>query len=197
MSDTETLRVYSEKAREYADITDSANKRDPLLEAFIAALPVGGTVLDLGCGPGASAAQMAKSGLQVHAFDPVAEMIAIARQHKGVMARQASFEDISGDDIYDGVWANFSLLHAKREDVPRYLENIIKTLKPGGRLHVAVKSGIGSKRDRIGRLYTYFTDAELTEMLNTAGFTVTDRASGRGKGLDGSEADWISLAAHA
>lgn len=196
MSDEETLKVYAKKAQEYASLVSDGGAKDPQRAAFIAALPAGGHVLDLGCGPGQSAARMAQAGLKVTAFDPVPEMVALAAAHPGVEARLAGFDDIAGVDVYDGIWANFSLLHAPRTDMPRHLAAIADALKPGGRFHIGMKTGTGEKRDPIGRLYTYYTDAELTGLLADVGLTVTDRATGREKGLDGVEADWICLAAH-
>ncbi|WP_298844274.1 bifunctional 2-polyprenyl-6-hydroxyphenol methylase/3-demethylubiquinol 3-O-methyltransferase UbiG [uncultured Roseobacter sp.] len=197
MSDEQTLSVYAEKAVEYAGMTNNANDSDPLLSAFIRDIPSGGRVLDLGCGPGASAAVMARAGLEAHAWDPVAEMVALAAEQSGVIARQAGFNTLTETDTFDGIWANFSLLHAARDEMPGHLARIATALKPGGRFHIALKSGAGSKRDSIGRLYTYYTDTELTGLLEAAGMTVTRRAEGIGKGLDGTDAAWISLAAHA
>lgn len=196
MSDDETLKVYADKAQDYAEMTDQTAAVDPSLRAFIDAIPPKGRVLDLGCGPGDSAAVMAVTGLAVEAFDPVAEMVALANAHDGVEARQAGFTDISGTDVYDGIWANFSLLHAPRAEMPKHLARIAQALKPGGRFHIAVKTGTGSRRDSLGRFYAYYTDAELTGLLTAAGLTVTDRRTGSEKGLDGVEAPWISLAAH-
>ena len=99
--------------------------------------------------------------------------------------------------VYDGVWANFSLLHAAREDFPRHLAAIQKALKPGGAFHIALKAGTGAERDRIGRHYTYYTEDELTGLLKAAGFTVGSYRRGRDKGLSGEDADWISTTAHA
>ncbi|MGC3938419.1 class I SAM-dependent methyltransferase [Roseobacter sp. EG26] len=196
MSDEETLKVYGEKARDYVELTEGFNETDPRLEAFISDVPKGGHVLDLGCGPGTSSAAMAERGLSVTAVDPVPEMIALAQRHPGVEARLAGFDDISGTDVYDGIWANFSLLHASREDMPRHLAALARALKPGGRFHIGMKTGTGSKRDPIGRYYTYYTDAELTGLLEEAGLTVTARETGSAKGLDGVEAAYICLAAH-
>ena len=192
-----TLRIYAEKAQEYAALTDEMNRADPQLAAFIAALPPEGAVLDLGCGPGKSAAVMARTGLRVTAIDAVAEMVALAERHEGVQALQARFEDLDAVARYDGIWANFSLLHAPRADLPGHLARIVRALKPGGLFHIAVKSGQGSARDSLGRLYTYYTDAELTGLLETAGLAVQSRASGSDKGLSGEISPWISLAARA
>lgn len=196
MSDDETLSVYAQKARDYAQLTDDQNAHDPLLTDFINAMPTGGSILDLGCGPGTSAAVMARAGLKVTAFDPVPQMVRLARQHEGVEAREAGFDDLSGFDLYDGIWANFSLLHAPRADMPRHLKAIADALKPQGRFHIALKTGEGSKRDRLGRFYTYYNKDELTQLVEAAGMRVFDSAEGTGTGLDGSEAAWVSLAAH-
>ena len=195
MTDKETLSVYAQKAKDYAQLTSGAVK-DPQLKDFIAAVAPEGHVLDLGCGPGQAAAHMADAGLHVTAMDPVPEMVEMAARHPGVTARAGTFDDVAGTDIYDGIWANFCLLHAPRADVPRHLSAIAKALKPGGIFHIGVKLGTGEKRDTIGRLYTYFTERELEGLLGDVGLTITDRAYGREKGLDGVPADWICLRAH-
>lgn len=197
MSDNETLNVYAEKAVEYAEISDQITDTDPCLVDFVAQIPGGGRVLDLGCGPGASAARMVQAGLNVDAHDPVPEMIALAQKNDGVNARVAGFDDLQDKDIYDGIWANFSLLHAAREDMARYLAAIHTALKKDGKFHIAVKTGSGAKRDRLGRLYTYYSEDELQELLTDAGFSIVKRHEGIDRGLDGKMAHWIALMAHA
>ena len=197
MSDAETLKVYAQKAAEYEAVTGAGVSEDPLLAKFISALPSQSHVLDLGCGPGLCAAAIAAAGHQVTATDAVPEMIERARQHQGVTAQLATFDEIDGEDVFDGVWANFSLLHAARDAMPRHLAAVHRALKPGGLFHIALKSGQESRRDTLGRFYTYYTEDELAALLRIAGFTVTDRFSGRDKGLDGALADWIAFHAHA
>jgi SAM-dependent methyltransferase len=194
MSDDETLRVYARKAQEYANLT--AAQDDPLLKTFINALPKAAQILDLGCGPGDAARQMAEAGLNVTATDAVPEMVALANAHDGVNAKCARFEDIRGINLFDGIWANFSLLHAPRQDMPRHLAALKSALKPTGLFHIALKSGSGHTRDALGRLYTYYTEAELTGLLSDAGFHVKDHTTGRDLGLDGTYANWIALRAY-
>jgi 2-polyprenyl-3-methyl-5-hydroxy-6-metoxy-1,4-benzoquinol methylase len=196
MSDPETLGVYAQQADKYARMTHDANTADPILHAFVQCLPEGGHVLDLGCGPGDSAAKMAANGFRVTATDAVAEMVDLASKHDGVTAKQATFDDISGTDIYDGIWANFSLLHASKSDMPRHLAALSQALKPGGVLHIALKTGTGERRDKIGRHYSYYTQDELTGLLGAAGLKVQNVVTGSGTGLDGSISEWMAVRAH-
>ncbi|MEH6645205.1 class I SAM-dependent methyltransferase [Sulfitobacter sp.] len=196
MSDPETLSVYAEQSAHYASLTDTVLAKDPLLADFITSLPKGGRALDLDCGPGAAAAVMARAGLKVHATDAVPEMIALASQHSLVHAEVKTFEQIDGTDLYDGVWANFSLLHADRDALPVILTALHTTIKANGRFHIAMKLGSETERDAIGRQYTYVTEAELRGLLSDAGFTVIKKHIGCDMGLDGTHADWIALAAY-
>lgn len=196
MSDAETIAVYDAKAADYAKMTESEARDRQLLE-FIKAIPKNGRVLDVGCGPGITARVMAEAGLQVDAIDASAEMVAMANAHQGVTCWQTTFDQIEGDALYDGIWANFSLLHAPRDAMPRHLASLHKASKPGGRFHIGVKTGTGEHRDALGRIYTYYTEQELVSLLADAGFTTTEKRTGEGKGLSGEISPWIVLTAHA
>ena len=196
MTDTKTLKIYDDKATEYANLNARDSEENPYLEQFITKLPTGGRVLDLGCGPGTAAASMADAGLRVDALDGSAAMVDMAGRHAGVTAWQATFEQITGNNIYDGIWANFCLLHASKEAMPRHLGALVTALKSGGQFHISMKLGTGSQRDSIGRLYSYYSESQLITLLIAANLTVIKTGYGRTMGLDGTEADWIVVAAH-
>ena len=122
-------------------------------------------------------------------------MIRLATRDPRVTAEQRFFDALEDLDAasLDGVWANFSLLHAPRADLPRYLGWIAESLKPGGVFVIAVKTGTGEERDDIGRRYTYFTEDELRARLAEAGLTPVRVDHGRDRGLSGRMDDWISL----
>ncbi len=193
VTDPRTLKTYAEKAGEYADLTTDSTVKDPMFHRFVEEIPKGGHVLDLGCGPGHYAALMAQAGLKVTATDAVPEMVALAAEQPGVTALCATFDDIKGDDLYDGIWANFSLLHAPRADMPRHLAALKLALKSDGLFHIGLKTGTGSKRDTINRLYTYYTYPELENMLTETGFNVIHHTTGTDKGLDGVQAEWVAV----
>lgn len=193
--DPETLTVYGAKAAEYAELTQGEGE-NRFLAAFIKALPKGARVLDLGCGPGHSAAEMARAGIAVDATDAVPEMVEMAAAHPGVTAWQASFDEITGEALYDGIWANFALLHAPRADMPRHLAALRHALKPGGLFHIGMKTGAGEKRDTIGRRYTYYSEDALRALLDAAGLSPFEIWTGEDRGLDGMMAPWIVIHAH-
>ncbi|WP_424928442.1 class I SAM-dependent DNA methyltransferase [Amaricoccus tamworthensis] len=194
MSDARTLKIYGERFQDYAS-RFGREKPDADLQAFMDELPQAARVLDLGCGPGHAAAFMAQAGLTVEAWDATPAMVEMAGQTPGVAARLARFDDLDAEAHYDGIWANFSLLHAPRADMPANLARIARALKSQGLFHLGLKAGEGERRDKIGRFYSYFGEDELRDMLAEAGFEITALRRGSSTGLDGTTSPFIILRA--
>jgi ubiquinone/menaquinone biosynthesis C-methylase UbiE len=169
--DTETIKYYDKSAESYLDKVCNTYPDSDLL-SFINSIKSGGTVLDLGCGPGNSSAMMQTAGLNVQASDCSQKMVDIAKNKFNVDAIKAEFKELSEIDLYDGVWANFSLLHAPRSEMLSNLKKINRSLKKKGYLHIGLKIGNGEKRDTLGRQYTYYQPKELKSLLISAGFTI-------------------------
>lgn len=191
----ETLAIYDAQADAYA-ARNAKLYELPQAEAFVAKLLKGGRILDFGCGPGQFSAWFAGQGFAVDAWDGSSEMIARAATHEGVTMRLARFEELDADEAYDGVWANFSLLHAERAALPDLLARIHRALKPGGLFHIAMKLGTGAGPDQLGRYYTYYEEDELAGLLEAAGFTILERHLFDGVGLDGTAGHYITLLCH-
>jgi SAM-dependent methyltransferase len=194
--DARTIAVYDAKAADYAD-RFRTSRPDRHLTAFMADLPAGARVLDLGCGPGTASAFLRAAGFRPDPVDASAAMVRIANERHDIGARMASFDEIDAVGVYDGVWANFSLLHAGRDDLPRHFAALHRALRPGGLLHVGMKTGTGAGRDALDRLYTYVTVRELTGLVTDAGFAVTATHEGREVGLAGTDDPFVILRAHA
>ncbi|MEL6609510.1 MAG: class I SAM-dependent methyltransferase [Pseudomonadota bacterium] len=190
MSDAQTIAVYSARVDDYAKFAEDTPSQS--LRGFIEAAPEGGRVLDLGCGPGNAARFMAEAGLDAHAWDLTPEMVEMAAT-PGVTARQAGFDDLDEVATYDGVWANFSLLHAAKADMPRHLAAIATALKDAGVFSIGMKTGEGERRDTIGRFYSYYTRDELMGLLGEAGFEAVWDKTGEEAGLDGTVAPFILI----
>ncbi|MEM1232761.1 MAG: class I SAM-dependent methyltransferase [Pseudomonadota bacterium] len=192
MTDRETLAAYASRVDDYKAMV----KAEPAgsLIAFADALPPGGRVLDLGCGPGHAAHYLAGRGFETHAWDASPEMIAAAAA-PGVQTRIAVFEDLTDAAAYDGIFASFSLLHAPRSAFAGHVAAIARALTPGGVLHLGLKTGTGEERDAIGRFYSYFTRAEILTALAGNGLEPVWEHEGEEAGLAGTVAPFILVRA--
>jgi len=192
MADSETIRIYDEKAGDYAARFVRSSPSGSLLK-FMALLPEGAEVLDWGCGPAAASAHMRDAGFKPDPVDASPEMVAIAKEKFGLVARCATFDSPLPEARYHGAWVNFSLLHARRADLPAHLAQLHKSLVSGGVLHLGMKRGSGEHRDRFGRFYTYYETEELTGLLKAAGFAVTHVHEGEEAGLAGTVDPFVLL----
>ena len=192
MPDRATIAVYNEKVEEYGQMAEPPEQLEALAR-FMAMLPANGHVLDLGCGPGKSAATLSKHEFIVDAIDASPAMVALANESFGINARVGSFNEICAQEIYDGVWANFSLLHASAEEFPGLLSAIHTALKPEGIFYLGMKTGKGSKRDSLGRFYTYYSEEVLTAHLSNNSFSIQTVQAGTGAGLAGTVDPWITI----
>ena len=189
-SDIKTLQVYETQSSKYLE---NVTKEHPskTLKYFAANLPKKSNVLDYGCGPGLSAEYLANLGHNVIAFDASKNMLELVPKHERIKSYQATFDAFSENGIFDGIWASFSLLHAKRRDFPRLLTSIKRALKPDGLFSIGLKLGAGEKRDKLGRRYTFVSQNELDQLLKSSGFNVFDHILGKDVGLDGVMSEWV------
>lgn len=192
--DARTIAVYDARAGDYDD-RFRQDRPDRHLQAFIDALPHPARVLDLGCGPATASAFLRAAGHDPDPVDASPAMVALANERHAIGARLASFDEIDAVAAYDGVWANFSLLHAARSDLPRHLGALHRALKAGGLLHLGMKTGTGEGPDALGRFYCYHTVAALRGLLTDAGFTVLAETEGAEKGLAGTLDPFVILLA--
>lgn len=194
--DTETLAFYDGAAAAYAG-KFSRDTPDQDLAAFMAQVVPGGRVWDLGCGPGNSAAMMQAAGFDVEASDASPAMADLAQEKYGLEVRVEEFDAIANQTGFDGIWANFSLLHAPRADLPGHLAALHGAINPGGVLHLGLKLGQGEKRDHLGRFYAYHSEEELRAHLTAAGFSSLAARTGAEKGMAGTMDPFIIIRAHA
>ncbi len=194
MPDAKTIAFYDASADRYAELVKADAPSDSLLK-FMALLPKGGTVLDLGCGPAHASAQMRDAGFTPDPVDASQGMIDLANETYQIGARLLTFSELNAADTYDGVWANFSLLHAPRQHLPRILLAIAKSLRSNGIFHIGMKTGKGQQRDAIDRLYTYVTPSELQELLEYAGFSVLNVKEGEEVGCAGTKDPFVEMRA--
>jgi SAM-dependent methyltransferase len=164
IADQQTIDVYAKEAATYA-LRDKPDRIGGFLEPFMADLPAGATVLDLGCGSGWAAALLEERGFDVTALDATPEFAALASAKLKRPVVVASFESVEDVAVYDGIWASASLLHVRKADLPGLLSRLTRALKPGGQLLATFKQGEGEERDKRGRFYSYYSLDELQRLV--------------------------------
>ncbi|WP_331252145.1 class I SAM-dependent methyltransferase [Ruegeria lacuscaerulensis] len=195
MTDKRTIDAYTARVAEYLSIPLPPEQIEARM-AFAEAVAEGGYVLDLGSGPGSDSAFLQREGLRVRALDATPAFVEHAQQN-GIDARLGTFDDVTEEAEYDGIYASFSLLHAPRADFARHLSAIHKALKPEGVFFLGLKLGTGEHRDDLDRYYTYFSQTEIEEAMTKSGFTIDRITTGVGAGLAGSYDGFILVLAHA
>lgn len=156
---TDTNNYYDQNAENF--FADTINvDMSSLYARFLECIPDGGFILDAGCGSGRDAKAFASSGYRVAAFDASPTLAELASKHIGQPVSVGSFIDVSGRNLYDGIWACASLLHVPCTDMSAVLARLWEALKPGGVLYCSFKVGEG-EREHQGRR---FTDAVESQM---------------------------------
>ena len=192
MPDAKTIAFYDNAADRYDNLTKTGSASADLI-AFMALLPAGGHVLDVGCGPARASVHMRDAGFRPDPIDASQGMIDLANNTHHINARLCTFDQINAVNTYDGVWANFSLLHAPRADLPRHIAALVTALRSGGIIHIALKTGTGEARDAIDRLYTFVTKAELRGLLHDAGVTILTTREGHEVGCAGTDDPYVII----
>lgn len=193
MADDDTLRFYAENAATYVQ---RQRRIGTHLAHFLAALPAGATILELGSGGGEDAAHMLSQGFDIHPTDASPELAAEASRHIGRPVRVMRFDKLDADAQFDGVWASASLLHAPDAELAGNLAQIFRALKPGGLFVASFKAGSGEGRDQFGRYYNYpSAETLLARYRAAAAWSELGLTEEDGGGYDNLPTRWLWVAA--
>lgn len=201
-----TLRVtvasYDAFADAYRAGTDGlAALMQPQVDAFVARLPAGSRVLEIGSGAGRDARALEAAGLSVRRTDITPAFVRMLRADgfdaDVVDPLTSDLTDPTRDAAYDGVWASASLLHVRREDLPLVMRRLAEATRPEGILQLGLKEGDGARFSTHGhvgapRHFTYWREEPLRALLAEAGWCVDSVTHG-----DGARGDrWLQVEAH-
>ncbi|KJF73527.1 MULTISPECIES: bifunctional 2-polyprenyl-6-hydroxyphenol methylase/3-demethylubiquinol 3-O-methyltransferase UbiG [Rhizobium/Agrobacterium group] len=191
--DAETIGFYTDNAGAY---TSRGQAPDRLhLEKFLARLPDGATILELGCGGGQDSEFMLAAGFDVRPTDGTPEIAKEAELRLGIPVATLLFEDIRDVAAYDGVWANACLLHVPRPSLPGIIGRIHTALKQGGVFYASFKAGEAEGRDAFGRYYNYPSKAWLEDLYRHFGWASLEIEARQGSGYDKLPTDWLHVTA--
>lgn len=191
--DKRTISFYAQEAAAYT----SRGKGPSLkyLETFLSKLPPRGTILELGCGAGQDSEYMISRGFNVRPTDGTPEIAQAAEKRLGIPVATLLFGDLNEDSTCDGIWANASLLHAPRAELPGIVGRIHRTLKRGGLFYASYKAGEIDGRDQFDRYYNYPSRNWLNDLYATFPWESVVIESQEGSGYDQKPTDWLHVTA--
>ena len=200
MSTDDTVRAYDLDAAAYVahgPVLPDTVRSD--IEELADLLGPGARVLEIGSGGGRDGRLMEELGLRVRRTDITPGFVSLLRQ-QGFAADLLDplVDDLSAPEgPYDAVWANASLLHVRRDDLPTVLERLAAVTRPGGVLRISLKEGDGEGWSTHGsvsnpRHFTYWRADALIAVVDAAGWGEVSVRSG----VEGSRGEtWLELSA--
>ena len=171
-----TLRHYDDTAAPFWAGTaghDVAQNRAALLDNLRGDPPF--RILDLGCGPGRDLRCFRELGHEAVGLDGAAAFVAMARRHAGCEVLHQDFLALAlPPEHFDGVFANASLFHVPRRELPRVLRELRDALKPDGVLFASNPRGENQEGWNGERYGSYHDLASWRRYVTAAGFTEID-----------------------
>ncbi|NLH45298.1 MAG: class I SAM-dependent methyltransferase [Acholeplasmataceae bacterium] len=163
-----TLKYYAKNTEEFIASTLEADM-SATQEKFLALLPKGAHILDLGCGSGRDSLCFLQQGFQVTAVDGSLELAKFASELIGQEVVVSDFKDlVLPVASFDAIWASASLLHVHSKDLPGILAKVIDFAKPGAVFYMSFKYG-DYEGERGGRYYTDLNEARFADFLQKSG----------------------------
>ena len=158
-----TIDYYNKHVEEFTTSTFEVDMKS-LYQPFLAELPEGARILDVGCGSGRDTLAFKNKGYQVDAIDYSEELVKKATRLTGIPIKLKSFYEVDDYEAYDGIWACASLLHCERSRLAEVLEKMVQALKPNGVVYMSFKYG-DSDRDQDGRQFTDLDENQAEALL--------------------------------
>ncbi|MBW2268635.1 MAG: class I SAM-dependent methyltransferase [Deltaproteobacteria bacterium] len=188
-----TLGHYESEAQDFWRGThdhDVSQNIDALLGAMIGSGPF--RILDFGCGPGRDLRAFCQRGHEPIGLDGAAPFVRMAREYAGVEVWQQDFLSLRlPDEAFDGVFANASLFHVPRQELPRVLRELHATLRTGGVLFASNPRGQNEECWNGDRYGAYHDFESWSRLVQDAGFEGVDHYY-RPAGLPRERQPWLA-----
>ena len=188
-----TLGHYQSRAEAFWEGTrdhDVSQNIEALLRHIRADAPF--SILDFGCGPGRDLRAFAQRGHRVVGLEGAPALADMARAYGGCEVWQQDFLRLALPQAhFDGIFANASLFHVPRQELPRILRQLHATLKPGGVLFSSNPRGDNQENINGERYGAYHDLAAWRDYLDAAGFRELEHYY-RPPGLPREQQPWLA-----
>ncbi|MFJ2564357.1 MULTISPECIES: class I SAM-dependent methyltransferase [unclassified Streptomyces] len=183
----DTRTSYDTVAGSYADqvrnLLDETPEERAILTLFadLVSTSGGGSVADVGCGPGRITAHLRQLGVDAFGIDLSPGMIEVARRdHPGLRFELGSMTDLDlGDGSMAGLVAWYSLIHVPDAQIGSVFRHFHRVLQPGGSLLIGFHVGDESKLKTQGygghpmKVHVHRRrHGQMIAWLDDAGFTI-------------------------
>jgi len=150
------------------------------------------TILDLGCGPGRDLATFTAMGHLAIGVEGAERLAQMAREANRCEVWQQDFLALDLPAArFDGIFANASLFHVPRQELPRVLRELHGTLKEEGVLFSSNPRGANEEGWNRGRYGAYHDLETWRQFLEAAGFVEIEHYY-RPAGLPREEQPWLA-----
>lgn len=188
-----TLDHYQTRADAFREGTrhhDVRQNIDALLRHIQAPPPF--AILDFGCGPGRDLQVFTQRGHRAVGLEGAPALAEMARACSACEVWQQDFLQLDLPAArFDGVFANASLFHVPRQELPRVLRQLHATLKPGGVLFSSNPRGNNEESISGERYGAYYDLAAWRSHLAAAGFGELEHYY-RPAGLPRAQQPWLA-----
>lgn len=191
-----TLSHYQTNAAQFWEGTRRHDVRQNR-EALLRAAGVGGSpdgapssaarvldILDLGCGPGRDVAWFASKGHSVTALDGCSAFCGMCADKGAAEVVCADLHEVDlGVKRFDAVFANASLFHVQKTELPRVLAGVHRAIRPGGAFFASNPRAMGEEDVEQrggdaaygdGRYGHYMTAASWRRVCERTGFVLKE-----------------------
>lgn len=194
---TSTLEHYDSSAESFWEGTKDHDVTQNY-RALLDALPhrPGLRILDFGCGPGRDLVYFRAQGHEPVGLDGSAAFCEMAERISGCQTLHQNFLALDLEPAsFDGIFANASMFHIPKQELPRILKELKTALVPRGILFSSNPRGDGE--GFAGQRYgTYMEYEEYSELLKAAGFEPIDHYY-RPAGLPRDQQPWLAVVSRA
>lgn len=188
-----TIAHYEDSAEGFWAGTRDHDVRQNV-EALLEAIPGPGphAILDFGCGPGRDLLTFRDLGHEPVGLDGTPAFVRMAREHSGCPVLHQDFLALDlPPERFDGIFANASLFHVPKRELPRVLRELREALRPEGVLFSSNPRGDDSEGFRGPRYGAFHGFDRWKEFLTEAGFNEI-RHYYRPAGLPRDQQPWIA-----